>query len=109
MHITILGGGSWGTALAVHLAKNNHHVNIWEFVAAQARQMQDERICPLLPDARLQDTIFVSPSMGEALGNAELMLVAVPSHTVERTLEQAKQFIGNQPIILRSEEHTSEL
>ncbi|MBI2145968.1 NAD(P)-dependent glycerol-3-phosphate dehydrogenase [Candidatus Woesearchaeota archaeon] len=109
MHITILGGGSWGTALAVHLARNNHHLNIWEFVEEQARKMQDERICPLLPDAKLQDTIFISPVMEKAFANAELVLIAVPSHTVESTIEQAKKFLGTQPVIICSKGFASNL
>ncbi len=109
MNITILGGGSWGTALAVHLARNDHHPKIWEFVPEQARKMQEERVCPLLPEVRLPDTIFVSPIMGEALAGAELILIAVPSHTVEATLEQAKSFMGAQPLIICSKGFASNL
>ena len=40
MKISILGGGSWGTALAAQLAKNKHQVKIWEFFEEQARKME---------------------------------------------------------------------
>lgn len=109
MNITILGGGSWGTALAVHLAGNKHTIKTWEFVPEQARKMQQERICPLLPEARLPDNIFVSSVMSEVFPETELVLVAVPSHTAEATLEQAKQFIGTQPLIICSKGFASNL
>ena len=42
MKIAILGGGSWGTALAVHLAGNGHEIKVWEFIEEQAKEMQEE-------------------------------------------------------------------
>lgn len=109
MKISILGGGSWGTALAVHLAKNNHNIKIWEFFQEQADKMQNERICPLLPDAKLPKNIFVSSKMEEVLPNSELILLVVPSDKAETTLEQAKPFLSNQPIVICSKGFASNL
>jgi glycerol-3-phosphate dehydrogenase (NAD(P)+) len=102
MNITILGGGSWGTALAVHLAKNNHQIKIWEFMKVQADEMQNQRICKLLPEIKLPENIFVSSNMQEVFVNSELVLLVVPSDFVESTIEQSKQFIESQPIIICS-------
>lgn len=102
MIISILGGGSWGTALAVHLAKKGHDINIWEFNKEQAEEMQSKRICKLLPEALLAENIFVSPDMNQVLPNSELVLLVVPSTHVESTLEQAKSYLRSQPIIICS-------
>ena len=89
MKLTILGGGSWGSALGVHLAKNNHQIKIWEFVAEQAKEMQEKRICRLLPDAPLHQNIFVSSSMEEIFPESLFSFVFFLPDTVESTLEKA--------------------
>lgn len=102
MKISILGGGSWGTALAVQLAKNKHQVKIWEFFEEQAQKMERERVCPLLPEVRLPDNIFVSSKMEEVLLDSKLVLIVVPSDKVEVTISQAAKFLESQPIIICS-------
>ncbi len=102
MKITILGGGSWGTALAMHIARQQHNVKIWEFFEGQAKKMQDERHCPLLPDAKLLDNIFVTHNIEESLQGSDLILLVVPSDKVSETIDSAKHFFSNQPILICS-------
>ena len=102
MRISILGGGSWGTALAIHLAKNGQEVKIWEFFAEQANKMQNERFCPLLPEVKLPEHIYVTSSLEEALKDSEVILVVTPSDKVELTINNAAQYIDNQIIIIGS-------
>lgn len=102
MNIGILGGGSWGTALAVHLAKNSHNVKIWEFVVKQAEEMQKTRVCPLLPGAKLPGNVFVSSNMEEAIKGSELIFLVVPSTHAGATLEKAKKLMSAQPVVLCS-------
>ncbi len=109
MNISILGGGSWGTALAVQLAKNKHQVKVWEFFEEQARKMQVERVCPLLPEVRLPENIFVSSKMEEVVSGSKLVLMVVPSDKVEVTINQAAKFLENQAIIICSKGFASNL
>ncbi|MBU0456570.1 MAG: NAD(P)H-dependent glycerol-3-phosphate dehydrogenase [Nanoarchaeota archaeon] len=102
MKIAILGGGSWGSALAVHLARKDNEVKIWEFFAEQAEEMQEKRFCKLLPEARLPENIFVSSMMEEVLPMSELVLIVVPSDKVEITIDSAKRYLSNQPLIICS-------
>lgn len=109
MQIAILGGGSWGTALAMHLARKKHNVKIWEFVAEQAQEMQEKRVCPLLPQVQLLENIFVSPKMEEVLPGSELVFMAVPSDKVEATISNAAPLLGTQPTIICSKGFASDL
>lgn len=102
MHITILGGGSWGTALAVHLAKKKHQIQLWEFFEQQAKEMQEKRECPLLSGVILPENIIISSNMESMLRDTELVLLVVPSDKVESTLEKAKSYLKLQPVILCS-------
>jgi len=108
MEIAILGGGSWGTALGIHLARNNHSVKIWEFFKEQADEMQNERVCKLLPEVNLPDNIFVSSNMKEVLSNSELVLLAVPSDKVEGTMDQAQQYLNGQAVVICSKGFASD-
>ncbi len=100
MKIAIIGGGSWGTALAVHLAKNKHQIKVWEFFKEQAEEMEQKRFCRLLPEAKLAENIFVSWEMNKVLVDCELVLLVVPSDKIESTMKNAKALLKSQPIII---------
>jgi glycerol-3-phosphate dehydrogenase (NAD(P)+) len=109
MKITILGGGSWGTALAVHLASKQHDIKVWEFFEKQAEEMQEERVCQLLPEVELPSNIFITSNLKESLDDSELILVVVPSDKVEQTIDKSKEFISKQPVIICSKGFASNL
>lgn len=102
MKYTVLGGGSWGTALSIQLSRNNNEVKIWEFFEEQANEMQETRICPFLPDVNIPDSIEITSDLGNSIKNSEAILIVVPSDKVEATLENAKKFMDNQPVIICS-------
>ena len=112
MLITILGGGSWGTALALHLARKSHTVRVWEFFQEQADEMQQQRYCRLLPGVKLPGNITVSHQMEKVLPGSELIIMAVPSDKVEKTMEAASALVPaliQQPIIIASKGFASNL
>ncbi|MBI2152050.1 NAD(P)H-dependent glycerol-3-phosphate dehydrogenase [Candidatus Woesearchaeota archaeon] len=102
MKISIIGGGSWGSALAVHLAKKNHHLKVWEFFKEQADEMQEQRFCRLLPGVKLSENIFVSSEIEKAVADTELVLLVVPSDKVEQTLDKIAPLLENQPVVVCS-------
>jgi len=102
MKIAILGGGSWGSALAVHVAANGHNINVWEFFDEQAREMQEKRVCKLLPEVVLPANIFISSNMGDVLRGSEVVMIVVPSDKVEKTIHNAMPWIDGQPVIICS-------
>lgn len=78
--IAVIGAGSWGTALAVLLARNGHQVPLWshdpEQVAALGRDRENKTF---LPGIALPDLIEPTASVEQALTGATGILVAVPS------------------------------
>ena len=79
--IAVLGAGSWGTALAILLARNGYGTLLWgrddAMLAAVARCGSNEKY---LPGQRLPDRLAVEPNLARALDAASACLVAVPSH-----------------------------
>lgn len=103
MEISILGGGSWGSALAVHLAKKDHNVFVWEFFEAQAHEMQQKRACKLLPSVRLPENIFISSKIDDVFAQGcDIVLLVVPSDKIENTIEMAKKYLTGQSIVICS-------
>tara|TARA_Y100000310_G_scaffold324914_1_gene387513 strand:- start:23479 stop:24420 length:942 start_codon:yes stop_codon:yes gene_type:complete len=109
MNIAILGGGSWGTALGIHLAKKKYNIRIWEFFEEQAKEMQEKRHCKLLPHLPIPDNIFISSNQKEVLANAELILLVVPSDKVESTLKSALPYLQEKPIVICSKGFASDM
>jgi glycerol-3-phosphate dehydrogenase (NAD(P)+) len=99
--ISILGGGSWGPALGIHLARQGHQIKIWEFMEDRVKEMQSG-VCPLLNNIPLPKTITISTNMQETLADTDLVLIAVPSSNLEATIKQAAPFLQKQPIIICS-------
>lgn len=88
--VAVLGAGSWGTALAVHLGRLEHDVNLWARDAALVAEMQTRRANPVyLPDALLPLRVSPTASLAEALTGADLVVSAVPSHGTRAVLRAA--------------------
>ena len=86
--MTVIGAGSWGTALAIQLAREGHATRLWGRDGAQLdamrRARRNERY---LPDAQFPNTLHVVNDLREALEGAGDALIAVPSHAFRATLE----------------------
>jgi len=78
--VAVLGAGSWGTALAIVLARNGHHVHLWGRDADRLSRMAAERSnSSYLPGFDFPPTLAPCPAMNEALAEAEYVLLAIPS------------------------------
>jgi glycerol-3-phosphate dehydrogenase (NAD(P)+) len=85
--IAILGAGSWGTALAIHLGHAGHSVRLWGRDAALVDRMASTRVnAEYLPDVPLHDAVEPIASISDALDAAEFVIVAIPSHGVRHVL-----------------------
>lgn len=90
--IAVLGGGNWGTTLALHLLGNGHEVRLWEFFPELALAMnRDKENKKYLPGVPLPDGLKVSADLGEVVKEAEVLLFAVPSHLLRELLWGLKE------------------
>ena len=92
--IGVLGSGSWGTALAVHLAGTGHDVRLWARDAALAREMASTRQNSVyLPGTALPEALTPTDHMALALDDAQFVVVAVPSHGVRDVARLANEHL----------------
>jgi glycerol-3-phosphate dehydrogenase (NAD(P)+) len=93
--ITVVGAGSWGTALAIQLAREGHATKLWGRDGAQLDAMRRARCnTRYLPDAAFPASLHVVDELTEALNGAGDALIAVPSHAFRATLESIKPHLG---------------
>lgn len=98
--IAVLGAGSWGTALAMLLAKNGHKVKLWSHNAEHAALMQrDRENTRYLAGLTFPDTLSISSNLEKTLENVDRVLVVVPSHAFRETLENIKPFLKSQSTV----------
>ena len=81
--LTVVGGGSWGTALACVLAPRFERVRLWVLEADLAARMQTLRVNDVfLPGVAIPANVDVEPSLEQALSGADVLLSVMPSHVV---------------------------
>ncbi|BEM30542.1 NAD(P)H-dependent glycerol-3-phosphate dehydrogenase [Serratia marcescens] len=89
--MTVIGAGSYGTALAITLARNGHTVVLWGHNPAQIQTLQQDRCNQaFLPDVPFPDTLLLEADLARALAASRDVLVVVPSHVFGDVLRQLK-------------------
>jgi len=87
MRISVIGAGSWGTALARLAVSQNHEVRLWAHEAEVIESIKERRVNELfLPEVELPASLQVTNDIEEATRGAELLLTAVPSQHLRRVL-----------------------
>lgn len=100
-HITVLGAGTWGTALAILLAGNGHEVTLWSKLEREvAALLSDRDNIPNLPGAKLQKEVKVTGKLAVALAKPDLIVSAVASPFVRETARLSAEYIKDGQIIV---------
>lgn len=85
--VAVLGAGSWGTALAIHLERRGHRVALWTRTSAHARALVAERENQrYLPGRFFGPGLSVHDDAARATRGADLVVLAIPSHALRETL-----------------------
>jgi glycerol-3-phosphate dehydrogenase (NAD(P)+) len=99
--VAIIGGGGWGTALGVHLARVGHEPRLWARDAALVADMEARRANAIyLPEIRFPDRLRVTADVDAALADADLIVWAVPSHGTREVLRRAAAAIHSGAIVV---------
>ena len=98
----VLGAGSWGTALAMQLARAGHAVSLWTRSFEHAREMAETRENGrYLPGFKLAPPIVPTADLERALRSGpDLVVVAVPSHAVRETATKAAPSLGADTVLV---------
>ncbi len=79
--IAVIGGGAWGTALALTCARAGRKVTLWEHDVANAESLNKKRTSLFLPGVRVDDDIVIAADLADA-ARAQAILLVVPAQAV---------------------------
>jgi len=90
----VLGSGSWGTALAVHLARTGHSTCLWGIETGELEAMARERTNQrYLPGVRLPEGLEIEHDLAQAVVRADQLLIVVPSHAFREVLQRIRPML----------------
>jgi len=99
--VTIIGAGSWGTALALVAARNGHMVNLWAREPEVAESIQDRRRnLYYLPEFELPSEVTATTSLAEALTGIDFCLLVVPSHAMREVVQQMRPHLNPETVLI---------
>ena len=99
--ISLLGAGTWGSALAILLSGNGHDVTIWTKIEKEAKDLAENRNnLRNLPGAVLPETVKITLDMEEACRDRDLIVMAVASPYIRQTAKEAAPFIREGQILV---------
>ncbi len=101
MKIAVIGGGSWGTALAQVLAKNGNRVSLWVYEKDLSVSINEtHENTQYLPGVNLPESLQASSDMETVLAGAKWVLFVVPSHVARTVLTRMRSFLSDDtPVI----------
>ena len=99
-NISIIGAGSWGTALAVLLHNNGHNVTMWSAVPAEVEMLKNNRQLASLPGVVLADSVEVTDNLEAAMKDRDILVLAVASSYIRATSKRMKEYIEDGQIIV---------
>ncbi len=96
----VIGGGSWGTGLAIQLHRNDYQVWMQDINEERVAEINQEHKNSYLPGIDLPADIKATTKVAEAVRGAELVVVVVPSHVVRQAAENLQGLIAEEAIVV---------
>lgn len=99
--VSVLGAGSWGTALALLLHNNGHDVTLWSIMESEVAMLNELREHKdKLPGVRLPENMKITTDLEGSIKGAELMVLAVPSPFTRSTAHSMAPYVEDGQIIV---------
>ena len=100
MNVSVLGCGTWGSAVAQALADKGIAVTAWQRYENKSLEMESSRRHPILTDFEFNSNIIFTANFNNAIEFGDIIILAVPSHAVRDVILQAKKELTKDTIIV---------
>ena len=101
VNIGVIGGGSWGTALAILLLNNGHNVDIWIRDSLQIQHIKESNENKkYLPGIVIPSNLNLTNDISKVIYDKQVIVLAIPSHGVRQILNETKNIINKDQVIV---------
>lgn len=98
--INVIGSGGWGTAVAIMLANNGHDIMLWSYMEDESKDLKKYKENKrFLPGITIPDSVEFTSDI-EKCGCADMIITAVPSHTMRHTAKKLSPYVQEGQLIL---------
>lgn len=99
--ISIIGAGSWGTALSVLLAKSGHSVSMWSYLKQEVDMINTTREhLHKLPGVVVPEGVICTNDLEEALDDTSAVVMVIPSQTVRNNAKDISRYIKDGDVVV---------
>jgi len=98
--IAVLGAGSWGTAVAIMLARGGHPTTLWGHNPEHLESLNKHRANKqFLPGTKFPDNLVLNADLQQVLSDHEFIIIGVPSHAFRETLLKCKEYLQTNTLV----------
>lgn len=99
--VSVIGAGSWGTALSLVLHKNGHDVTVWSVLEDEIRMLEEKREhVDKLPGVKLPEGISFTTDLKGSIEGRDMLILAVPSPFTRSTSAKMREFVEEGQLIV---------
>ncbi|MBQ8662299.1 MAG: NAD(P)H-dependent glycerol-3-phosphate dehydrogenase [Eubacterium sp.] len=99
--VSVIGAGSWGTALAIVLQKNNHNVTVWSIIEDEIKMLDEKREhLDKLPGIKLSEKMMFTTDLEAAIKGKDMIVLAVPSPFIRNTAKNMAPYVAEGQLIV---------
>ncbi len=99
--VSVLGAGTWGTALAIQLTENGNEVTLWSKVEKEITALKaDRKHIVNLPHVELPDSVILTTDLKEACVDKDIIVFATASPYIRATAQSVKEFVPDGQIVV---------
>lgn len=99
--VSVIGAGSWGTALAIVLQENGHEVTVWSILEDEITMLREKREhVDKLPGVKLSEEMLFTTDLEAAVQDKDLVVLAVPSTFIRNTAKMMQPYVGAGQLIV---------
>jgi len=100
--IAIIGSGTWGTALAIHLNNNGNQVTLWSYLEEEAKRINETRKIDNLKDVIIDKNIEVTNDLKKAIVSKDIVIMVVPSKFMRENVKKILPYVSDDQIIINA-------
>lgn len=99
--VSVLGAGTWGTALAIQLTENGNEVTLWSKIEKEINALKaDRKHITNLPHVELPDSVILTTDLKEACENKDIIVFATASPYIRETAHNVKNYVPDGQVIV---------